>query len=158
MTASRTTPTLCVLVIRIGPSRIPECSIQVVPVISPFPFKLNQAANVESPALRPRGRIAVTPVRTGPSPTTSVPCPRMIVLWPTSTPATSVIALFDPGVPVSGMPRARASGTPCAPPRVGAQSTSKTTSAHLTPCSPPSSSRGRTPSSSPPAPRDARSG
>src|SRR5690349_1704077 len=58
----------------------------------------------------PRGKIAVTPVRTGPLPTTSAPSPAMSVRWPTSTPATSVIASSGPGVPSKGMPRARARG------------------------------------------------
>src|ERR1022692_3769876 len=43
MTASRTTPTLCVLVIMTGPLRNPESSTQVVPVISPLPLRVNQA-------------------------------------------------------------------------------------------------------------------
>ena len=34
--------------------------------IMPFPFSENQAAKVESPAALPLGRMAVTPVRTGP--------------------------------------------------------------------------------------------
>ena len=38
ITASRTTPTLWVLVISTGPSRKPDSSTQVVPVISPLPF------------------------------------------------------------------------------------------------------------------------
>ena len=67
MTASRTTPTLCVLVIITGPSRKPDSSTQVVPVISPLPFSENQPAKtgllMDS---LPRGRTAVTPVRTGP--------------------------------------------------------------------------------------------
>ncbi len=48
MTASRTTPTLCVLVIMIGPSRKPESSSQVVPVISPLPLSVNQAPKTGS--------------------------------------------------------------------------------------------------------------
>ena len=44
MTASRTTPTLCVLVIMTGPSRKPPSSIQAVPVISPLPFRLKTPA------------------------------------------------------------------------------------------------------------------
>ena len=34
----------------------------------------------------------------------------MSVVWPTSTPATSVIAFIGPGVPSNGMPRSRARG------------------------------------------------
>src|SRR6202142_4352737 len=68
-TASRTTPTLWVLVIITGPSRNPDSSTHVVPVISPFPFCENQAANtgLERESC-PRGSTAVTPVRTGPLP------------------------------------------------------------------------------------------
>ena len=62
MTASRTTPTLCVLVIITGPSRNPDSSTQVVPVISPLPFCANQAANtgseIESSTARQDGRDA----------------------------------------------------------------------------------------------------
>jgi len=38
------------------------------------------------------GRMAVTPVRTGPCPDLSGPEPRMMVEWPTETPFTSVMA------------------------------------------------------------------
>ena len=55
MTASRTTPTLCVLVIMMGPLRNPESSSQVVPVISPLPLSVNQAPKTESFASFPRG-------------------------------------------------------------------------------------------------------
>ena len=76
MTASRTTPTLWVLVIMTGPSRNPDSSTQVVPVISPLPFSENQPAKTgSSTEALPRGRMAVTPVRTGPLPTTSAPSP-----------------------------------------------------------------------------------
>ena len=43
-----------------------------------------------------RGTIAVTPVRTGPLPTSSGPSPMIKVVCPTRTPATSVIALAVP--------------------------------------------------------------
>ena len=56
----------------------------------------------------PRGSTAVTPVRTGPLPTTSLPSPSMSVVCPTSTPCTSVMAFNGPGVPSNGMPRSRA--------------------------------------------------
>src|ERR671925_465507 len=75
ITASRTVPTLCVLVIITGPSRKPDSSTHVVPVISPFPFRENQPANTPSCDALPRGRTAVTPVRTGPELTTSFPLP-----------------------------------------------------------------------------------
>ena len=79
MTASRTTPTLCVLVIMTGPSRKPDSSIQVVPVISPLPLSENQPANTGSVDVVPRGKMAVTPVRTGPVPTSSLPSPEISV-------------------------------------------------------------------------------
>src|SRR5207247_692936 len=99
ITASRTTPTECVLVITTGPARNPDSSTQVVPVISPLPFSVNQPAKTGSKSRLPRGRIAVTPVRTGPRPTTSLPLPLLIVPWPTPTPPTSVMASSGPGVP-----------------------------------------------------------
>src|SRR5712692_2062011 len=92
MTASRTIPTLCVLVIITGPSRNPDSSTHVVPVISPLPLSENHPANTGSDDSLPRGRMAVTPVRTGPEPTTSLPLPEISVVWPTSTPLTSVMA------------------------------------------------------------------
>src|SRR5690349_2403035 len=111
MTASRTTPTLCVLVIITGPSRKPDSSTQVVPVISPLPFSDHQLAKtgllIES---FPRGSTAVTPVRTGPLPTCSFPSPEISVVCPTVTPETSVMALSGPGVPSNGTPRSRARG------------------------------------------------
>jgi hypothetical protein len=108
ITASRTTPTLCVLVIITGPSRKPESFTQVVPVISPLPFKLNQPAKTASVEFLPRGRMAVTPVRTGPTPTLRAPLPEISVVSPTSTPFTSVMAFHVPGAPSKGTPRSRA--------------------------------------------------
>src|SRR5208337_3489675 len=111
MTASRTTPTLCVFVIITGPTRKPDSSTQVVPVISPLPFNDHQPANTApSNESFPRGKIAVTPVRTGPLPASSFPSPEISVVWPTVTPGTSVIALNGPGVPSNGTPRSRARG------------------------------------------------
>src|SRR6184192_3487898 len=107
ITASRTTPTECVFVIITGPHRNPDSSTQVVPVISPLPFIVNQPANTGSSESLPRGKIAVTPVRTGPFPTTSLPFPSTSVRWPTSMPPTSVMASRGPGVPSNGMPKAR---------------------------------------------------
>src|SRR6478609_4769449 len=66
ITASRTTPTLWVLVIITGPSRNPDSSTQVVPVISPLPLSEYHPAYDGSIAFFPRGRMAVTPVLTGP--------------------------------------------------------------------------------------------
>src|SRR5213596_4251588 len=48
------------------------------------------------------------PVRTGPLPTSSLPSPLISVVYPTSTPATSVIALNFLGLPSNGIPRSRA--------------------------------------------------
>src|SRR6516162_6799420 len=111
MTASRTTPTLCVLVIITGPIKNPDSSTHVVPVISPFPFSDHQPANTPASVTSfPRGKTAVTPVRTGPFPTTSLPSPETSVVWPTVTPETSVMALSGPGVPSNGTPRSRARG------------------------------------------------
>src|SRR5437667_11338064 len=111
MTASRTTPTLCVLVIITGPSRKPDSSTQVVPVISPLPFSDHHPAKtgllIES---FPRGRTAVTPVRTGPLPTCSFPSPEISVVCPTVTPETLVMAWRGRGVPANGRPRSRARG------------------------------------------------
>src|SRR5918995_419485 len=60
---------------------------------------------------------SVTPVLTGPSPTTSGPSPRMIVECPTRTPSTSVIALFGPaGRLPTVTPRSRARFSPIAAP------------------------------------------
>ena len=108
ITASRTTPTEWVFVIITGPHRKPDSSTHVVPVISPLPFRVNQPAKTGSPEFLPRGSTAVTPVRTGPRPTTSLPLPVMTVVWPTSTPATSVMASSGPGAPSSGIPTSRA--------------------------------------------------
>src|SRR5439155_23204092 len=103
MTASRTTPTLWVLVIITGPSRKPDSSTHVVPVISPLPFwEYQPAKEKRCMEANPRGSTAVTPVRTGPLPTTSLPLPEIRVVWPTSTPSMSVIAFSGPGAPSKG--------------------------------------------------------
>src|SRR5437588_755690 len=108
ITASRSTPTEWVLVIITGPHRNPDSSTQVVPVISPLPFMANQPANTGSSDALPRGKIAVTPVRTGPLPTPSLPAPAISVRCPTSTPATSVMASSGPGAPLQPVVRAAA--------------------------------------------------
>ncbi len=55
----------------------------------------------------------VTPVRTGPRPTTSAPSPSMMVAWPTRTPRTSVIASCAPGARLPmRMPSSRAGTFP----------------------------------------------
>src|SRR5215469_1826957 len=97
-----------------GPSRKPESSSQVVPVISPLPLRVNHAPKTGSVDSLPRGSTAVTPVRTGPTPTCNLPAPEISVVWPTSTPFTSVIALNAPGAPSNGTPRSRARGLACA--------------------------------------------
>ena len=53
-------------------------------------------------------------VRTGPSPTFSLPEPEIKVAYPTWTPATSVMALNGPGVPSNGIPKSRARSFDCA--------------------------------------------
>ena len=85
-------PTLCVFVIITAPSRMPRSRIQVVPVISPFPFSVNQGG--EDP---PAARTAAGQHRRDPRPDRPLahhefPFPRMIVWCPTSIPATSVMA------------------------------------------------------------------
>ena len=114
MIVSRTTPTLWVLVIAIGPSRKPDSSIQIVPVISPLPLSANHPLNTGSEGSSQRGTITVTPVRTGPSPTRSSPSPRISVVCATRTPLTSVIAFRGPGDPSNGTPRSLARAPCCA--------------------------------------------
>ena len=93
----------------IGPSNKPDSSNHVVPVISPLPFREYHPAKTGSTMLfEPRGRTAVTPVLTGPLPTTSLPFPEIMVVCPIWIPETSVIALYFPGVPVNGMFRSLA--------------------------------------------------
>src|SRR6185369_2700043 len=101
-------PTECVFDSTTGRLKDPASSIHVVPVISPLPLsEYHPAAHGAPTPSRPRGRIAVTPVRTGPSPTTSGPSPSINVVTPTSTPPTSVMALSGPGSPGGAMPSAR---------------------------------------------------
>src|SRR3712207_2861295 len=99
MRASRTTPTLWVLVIATGVESTPAPRIHSRPVISPLPLRLWQPAKTGSSRVRPpRGETTVTPVLTGPSPTTRGPSPRATVECPTRTSPTSVIAFCVPGV------------------------------------------------------------
>ena len=102
MTASRTTPTLCVFVIRTGVPRQPDSSSQAVPVISPLPFMLYHAPNTRPRNSLPCGNTAVTPVLTGPLPTTSFPSPAIKVVCPTATPFTSVMAFRGARIPFEG--------------------------------------------------------
>src|SRR6266851_3492124 len=95
-----------VLVSRIGVSISPHSMTWVIPDTSPAPLRTNPPPVIRSMKMFPwSGRMAVTPVRTGPLPGLSGPSPRMIVAWPTRTPSTSVIALYLPGLN-------RPSGTP----------------------------------------------
>ena len=95
--ASRTMPTLCVFVIATGVVSWPASRTHSSPVISPLPFSVWQPANTGESPIPSCGTITVTPVRTGPWPTTSGPSPSIRVTVPTRTPATSVMALFGPG-------------------------------------------------------------
>jgi hypothetical protein len=94
--ASDTLPTDMVLVSRIGVSRRPHSTTWVRPETSPAPLSTKEPASTRLEKIGSGGRIAVTPVRTGPSPTTSGPSPSMRVVWPTRTPGTSVMALAGP--------------------------------------------------------------
>lgn len=93
----------------IGKLKAPVSSMMCEPVNSPLPFWAKMPANTGvASSARGLGRMAVTPVRTGPLPTTSAPSPEISVEKPTATPATSVMALNGPGVPSKRMPKARA--------------------------------------------------
>jgi len=98
-----------------GPASMPDSASQVVPVISPQPLSVCHAPKTGSQLL-PRGRMAVTPVRTAAGGSLEIRAAwpagkwEISVVWPTVTPATSVMALYAPGVPSNGMPRSRARG------------------------------------------------
>ena len=80
--------------------RSPVSAIHSRPVISPLPFSEKLPAKAGSRQTSPPwGMTAVTPVRTGPWPTTGGASPEMRVVWPTRPPATSVIALTLAGRP-----------------------------------------------------------
>src|SRR5262249_61470274 len=64
-----------------------------VPVMSPLPLPIVNAAKTGAKVARPRGSTAVTTVRTGPLPTSRLPSPDTSVVSPTPTPCTSVVAL-----------------------------------------------------------------
>src|SRR5215472_18415396 len=93
-TPSSTRPTDSVLVSTTGTSIQPASFTHVVPVISPLPLSAHAAANTFLCQTSLRGMTAVIPVRTGPTPGTSLPDPSMCVTCPTRTPATSVIASY----------------------------------------------------------------
>lgn len=59
--------------------------------------------------------MAVTPVLTGPVPTSRAPWPFINVAWPTRIPLTSVIAFWGPGEPENGIRRSRARVLACVP-------------------------------------------
>ncbi|GAO04438.1 hypothetical protein PSR1_03332 [Anaeromyxobacter sp. PSR-1] len=82
-----------------GVSTSPHSRSWVIPETSPAPFSTKPPPTTRSSnTLVGLGRIAVTPVRTGPLPTRSGPAPRVTVEWPTRTPATSVMAFQRPGL------------------------------------------------------------
>src|ERR1700750_3461887 len=88
-------PSACVFVIATGPSHVPDSLIQETPVISPLPFWEWKPAATGSPVpAGPRGWMAVTPVR--------MALPSIRVVYPTSTPGTSVMAFHRPGPPAEG--------------------------------------------------------
>ena len=98
--ASRTIPTLWVLVIATGDVSRPDFA---------DPLEAGQlAVAVEAvaagedgfaPGLRAARRDDGHAGPDGPVPTTSGPSPEISVVWPTRTPATSVMALSGPGTP-----------------------------------------------------------
>ena len=129
--ASRTTPTLWVLVSATGEVSSPDSRTHSRPVSSPLPFSRWQPANTGSVSgSSAEGNTTVTPVRTS-SPRTRVACP-------TRTPATSVIAFPGPGRPVPMMmPSSRA--------RIGYQRSQCTTSSR------PAAARAVGPAACPPS-------
>src|SRR6478609_521157 len=100
--------TLSVFVRETGYSRNPDSATQARPVISPVPLRINEPAGTFLCQTSSRGMTTVTPVRIGPCPGFKGPSPEINVVWPTFTPATSVIALKGPGgyCPTT-MPRSR---------------------------------------------------
>ncbi len=99
ISASRTTPTECVLVRPIGVVSVPESRIHSSPVSSPLPLIVCAAAKRGSGG----GTTTVTPVRTS--------SPSISVVWPTLNPGTSVIAFSGPvGRRPISIPRSRARG------------------------------------------------
>ena len=92
--AAEQVPTESVFVRKIGVSIRPHSFICVRPETSPAPLRMKVDPTTRSRKTFPRlGRIAVTPVRTGPFPARSLPVPDTRVVCPTRTPGTSVIAL-----------------------------------------------------------------
>ena len=79
-----------------GVSINPHSWIWVTPVSSPAPLSTKLPAMGRSRNTSSHGMMAVTPVRTGPLPGELRPSPSMMVLCPTRTPGTSVMALPGP--------------------------------------------------------------
>ena len=112
--ASRTTPTLWVFVMPMTPPSIPDSRTHSSPVSSPLPLRRWQPAKTGSVQTSSEcGTTTVTPVRTGPWPTTRGPSPGMSVVWPTATPGTSVMASCSPA-PSSPMRRPSSLARMCA--------------------------------------------
>ncbi|MNF85292.1 hypothetical protein D3C84_676800 [compost metagenome] len=106
--ASRTTPTLWVLVKAIGLVSRPASRIHSRPVASPLPLRICTPAKQGCRLVDPgRGSISVTPVWMS---RPAAVRPRMSQ-WPTRTPGTSVMALRRPGCSwPNWSPRSRARG------------------------------------------------
>src|SRR5215831_7926714 len=102
--ASATRGTLSVEVSAMGDSISPNSFTCVEPASLPKALPTKTAPGTFSRnRLPPCGRIAVTPVR--------MLSPRIMVVWPTSTPATSVMAFSAPGGSTpTVIPRSRARG------------------------------------------------
>ena len=103
--ASAAFQTQSVQVSRIGVSSSPSSATCVTPTSLPNPLPTWIAAGTRSRKRFPAwGTMAVTPVR--------IESPSRTVVWPTSTPGTSVIALAGPVGSVPGAtPSSRARGT-----------------------------------------------
>jgi hypothetical protein len=115
-------PTLCVFVIITGPSRTPDSSSHVVPVISPLPFSENQPPNTGSRLALLRGNIAVTRYRTRSD--LEFPKPEISVVYrPRRLDVGDRVELSR--CAVERHPRSRARGFACAPPRRNEQGTQR---------------------------------
>src|SRR6056297_778755 len=79
-----------------GVVRRPDSSTQALPVISPFPFRTEVPAYTGFDQTSLWGKTTLTPVLAIPDTLPGSPSPLIIVLCPTSTPSTSVIALYVP--------------------------------------------------------------
>jgi hypothetical protein len=79
-----------------GVSSSPHSWTCVSPDTSPAPLSTKPPARQRLSNTLSCGMTAVTPVRTGPLPTSSGPSPMITVVWPTFTPSTSVMAFHCP--------------------------------------------------------------